>query len=231
MLKHLKFLILLVLPFSFATALTSCSDDDNEVNPDDPAQYDIVGKWQYIEGNDEYTIEFDKNGYLYWEGKTFSSWDGTGSWKYNSKSKAWDVEIVGSPFPAGLLSSGIYKIVGDKLIDQRGHVYTRIAGSSSGSSTSLLAGTSWQGTDRGEERCSKLQIKFNNDDTFTEVFAGSTDTYPYTVVDNTIILGDDAADSQLNCCLGRTIYFSTNSSGTELTLQDHMNWRMIFTKK
>lgn len=231
MLKHLKFLILLVLPFSLATTLTSCSDDDNEVNPDDPAQYEIVGKWQYMEDGNYWLIEFDKNGYLYWEGKLSyesSLKKGTGSWKYNSKQKVWDVSLYVS---GGGLQPGIYKIVGDKLYDKYDCAFTRVDSSSSGTSTSPLAGTSWQGTDKGEEQCSKLQLKFNNDDTFTEVFAGSTDTYPYTVVDNTIILGDDAANSQLNCCLGRTIYFSTNSSGTELTLQDHMNWRMIFTKK
>ena len=44
MLKHLKFLILLVLPFSFAMALTSCSDDDNDVSDEESSL--LVGSWE-----------------------------------------------------------------------------------------------------------------------------------------------------------------------------------------
>lgn len=55
MLKHLKFLILLVLPFSFALTLTSCSDDDNEnlegVNEETSL---LVGSWVW---DDDYEPE------------------------------------------------------------------------------------------------------------------------------------------------------------------------------
>lgn len=45
MLKHLKFLILLVLPFSLAMTLTSCSDDDNDVSDEESSL--LVGSWEW----------------------------------------------------------------------------------------------------------------------------------------------------------------------------------------
>ncbi|MGM9802004.1 MAG: hypothetical protein ACI309_06835 [Candidatus Limisoma sp.] len=48
MLKHLKFLILLVLPFSLAMTLTSCSDDDNENLEDGNEETSLlVGSWEW----------------------------------------------------------------------------------------------------------------------------------------------------------------------------------------
>lgn len=47
MLKHLKFLMLLVLPFSLAMTLTSCSDDDNENLEDGNEETSLlVGSWE-----------------------------------------------------------------------------------------------------------------------------------------------------------------------------------------
>lgn len=47
MLKHLKLLILLVLPFSLAMTLTSCSDDDNENLEDGNEETSLlVGSWE-----------------------------------------------------------------------------------------------------------------------------------------------------------------------------------------
>ncbi|MDD6851103.1 MAG: hypothetical protein PUD64_02605, partial [Bacteroidales bacterium] len=89
----------------------------------------------------------------------------------------------------------------------------------------------WQGTDKGEEQCSNLQLTFNYNGTYTEIWNGITNTFSYSVTDNTITLDGNLSDSQLNCCLGRTIYFSLNTSKTELTLKDSTGWRMIFTKK
>ena len=220
MLKHLRFLILFVISFSLSTALTSCGSDDNDEDPNDPAQYEIVGKWQRITTNGTLVIEFDKSGYLYWE--RIGVGNGTGSWTYNCKDKTWTVQVsVIDIYP------GQYKIIGDKLIDQFDNVFTRVSDSSS----SPLAGTSWQGTDKGEEQCSNLQLTFNYNGTYTEIWNGITNTFSYSVTDNTITLDGNLSDSQLNCCLGRTIYFSLNSSKTELTLKDSMGWRMIFTKK
>ncbi|MDD6668688.1 MAG: hypothetical protein PUE54_03450, partial [Bacteroidales bacterium] len=48
MFKHLKFLILLVLPFSLAMTLTSCSDDDNENLEDGNEETSLlVGSWEW----------------------------------------------------------------------------------------------------------------------------------------------------------------------------------------
>ncbi|MGN0207787.1 MAG: hypothetical protein ACI4BC_11130 [Muribaculaceae bacterium] len=220
MLKHLRFLFLFVISFSLSSALTSCGGDDNDENPDDPAQYEIVGKWQRITTTGTLVIEFDESGYLYWE--RIGVGNGTGSWTYNGKDKIWTVQVsVIDIYP------GQYKIIGDKLIDPDNNVFTRVSDSSS----SPLAGTSWQGTDKGEEQCSNLQITFNYNGTYTEIWNGITNTFSYSVTDNIITLDGNLSDSQLNCCLGRTLYYSLNSSKTELTIKDSMGWRMIFTKK
>ena len=220
MLKHLRFLILFVISFSLSTALTSCGGDDNDEDPNDPAQFEIVGKWQRITTTGTLVIEFDKSGYLYWE--RIGVGNGTGSWTYNSKGKTWTVQVsVIDIYP------GQYKIIGDKLIDQFDNVFTRVSDSSS----SPLSGTSWQGTDKGEEQCSNLQLTFNYNGTYTEIWNGITNTFSYSVTDNTITLDGNLSDSQLNCCLGRTIYFSLNTSMTDLTFKASTGWRMIFTKK
>lgn len=220
MLKHLRFLILFVISFSLSTALTSCGSDDNDEDPNDPAQYEIVGKWQRITPTGTLVIQFDKSGYLYWE--RIGVGNGIGSWTYNGKDKTWDVQVsVIDIYP------GQYKLIGDKLIDPYNNVFTRVSDSTS----SPLTGTSWQGTDKGEEQCSNLQLTFNYNGTYTEIWNGITNTFSYSVTDNTITLDGNLSDSQLNCCLGRTIYFSLNTSKTELTLKDSTGWRMIFTKK
>lgn len=57
MLKHLRFLILLVLPFSFAAALTSCSDDD-EVGETSA----LVGSWAWEDDFEKGVWIFNSDG-------------------------------------------------------------------------------------------------------------------------------------------------------------------------
>ena len=63
MLKHLKFLILLVLPFSLAMTLTSCSDDDNENLEDGNEETSLlVGSWEWEEDEDFEIWTFNSDG-------------------------------------------------------------------------------------------------------------------------------------------------------------------------
>ncbi len=60
MLKHLKFLILLVLPFSLAMALTSCGDDDNENLEDGNEETSLlVGSWEREDVEDPNEVPYE----------------------------------------------------------------------------------------------------------------------------------------------------------------------------
>ncbi|MGM9833679.1 MAG: hypothetical protein ACI31A_08345 [Candidatus Limisoma sp.] len=60
MLKHLKFLVLLVLPFSLAMTLTSCSDDDNDVSDEETSL--LVGSWVWEDDVEPEIWTFNANG-------------------------------------------------------------------------------------------------------------------------------------------------------------------------
>lgn len=88
MLKHLKFLILLVLPFSFAMALTSCSDDDNDVSDEETSL--LVGSWVYDDDSEYEILTFYSDGtyksvsnYKYDD----SDWIDTGKYRYDSSTQ------------------------------------------------------------------------------------------------------------------------------------------------
>lgn len=86
MLKHLKFLILLVLPFSLA--MTSCSDDDNDVSDEETSL--LVGSWVYDDYDYYEILTFNSNG-------TFKEvshdeyndidWITTGKYRYDSSTQ------------------------------------------------------------------------------------------------------------------------------------------------
>ena len=246
MLKYLRFLFLFIISFSLSTALTSCGGDDNDEDPNDPARLAIVGKW-IGDSPAPKIMEFDKSGNMYWESRlglnndglvdNSETWSyeifekGYGTWKYKSNERILQITLHNEEFNEYLTYN--YKLDGGKLIGKDwGDVYTRIS-----DSTSPFIGTSWQGSDDGEIKCSDLQLKFRNDGCFTEIYNGTFSPAFHVIVGkNSIMMFGFANLSKsklLNIfenCYIQPIEFSLNPSETELTLKDDLGNRMIFTK-
>lgn len=247
MLKHLRFLILFIISFSLSTALTSCGGDDNDEDPNDPTRLAIVGKWirDYPAPD---ILELDKSGNLYWENRlglnndgfvddseiwSYNIFDkGHGTWKYKSKERILQITLHNEEFNKYITYD--YKFDGGKLIIEDGSVvYTRIS-----DNPSPFIGTSWQGTDDGEIKCSDLQLKFRDDGCFTEIYNGTFSPAFHVIVGKNSIMmfgfTNFSKSKLLNIfenCYIQPIEFSLNPSETEMTLKDDLGNRMIFTKK
>ena len=247
MLKYLRFLFLFIISFSLSTALTSCGGDDNDEDPNDPARLAIVGKW-IGDSPAPKIMEFDKSGNMYWESRLGLNNDGLvdnsetwsykisskryGTWKYKSNERILQRTLYNEEINKNVTWN--FKFDGGKLIsvEYSSVVYTRIS-----DTPSPFIGTSWQGTDDGEIKCSDLQLKFRNDGCFTEIYNGTFSPAFHVIVGkNSIMMFGFANLSKsklLNIfenCYIQPIEFSLNPSETELTLKDDLGNRMIFTK-
>ena len=91
MFKHLKFLILLVLPFSLAMTLTSCSDDDNENLEDGNEETSLlVGSWVYDDYDYYEILTFNSNGTfkeVSYDEYNDIDWITTGKYRYDSSTQ------------------------------------------------------------------------------------------------------------------------------------------------